>query len=42
VANWITAYTNQLPPAEVPNTLRTAELEERYTLVGKKKTKSIS
>lgn len=42
VANWITAYTSNLPPAEVPPKPRTAELDEMYTFVGKKKTKSIS
>ena len=42
VANWITAYTNKLPPAEAPPKPRTAELDELYTFVGKKKTKSTS
>jgi transposase len=42
VANWINTYTSQLPPAEVPITLRTAELDEMYTFVQQKKTKSTS
>jgi|ERR1044071_5643334 transposase-like protein len=42
VANWITAYTSQLPSAQVPSKPRTAELDEMYTFVGKKKTKSTS
>ena len=42
VANWITAYTSKLPPAQVPQTPRTAELDEMYTFVGEKKTKSTS
>lgn len=42
VANWITAYTSQLPPAQMPLKPRTAELDEMYTFVGKKKTKSTS
>jgi transposase-like protein len=42
VANWITAYTNKLPPAEVPRKPRIAELDEMYTFVGKKKTNSTS
>lgn len=42
VANWIAAYTSKLPPAEVPQKPRTAELDEMYTFVGKKKTKFTS
>ena len=42
VANWITAYTSQLPPAEIPQKPRTAELDEMYTFVQQKKTKSTS
>jgi transposase len=42
VTNWITAYTSQLPSAQVPSKPRTAELDEMYTFVGKKKTKSTS
>jgi len=42
VANWINTYTSQLPPAEVPKKVRTAELDEMYTFVKQKKTKSTS
>jgi len=42
VANWITAYTSKLPPAEVPQKPRTAEVDEMYTFVQQKKTKSTS
>ena len=42
VANWISAYTSKLPPARVPQKPRVAELDEMYTFVGKKKTKSTS
>jgi len=42
VANWITAYTNKLPPTKMPAKPRTAELDEMYTFVQQKKTKSIS
>lgn len=42
VANWINAYTHKLPPAEVPQKLRTAELDEMYAFVQQKKTKSTS
>lgn len=42
VANWISAYTSKLPSAQVPEKPRTAELDELYTFVGKKKTKSTS
>src|SRR5687768_9260129 len=42
VANWIHTYANKLPPAEVPKKLRIAELDEMYTFVQQKKTKSTS
>jgi transposase len=42
VANWITAYTSKLPPAQAPPKPRTAELDEMYTFVQQKKTKSTS
>jgi len=42
VANWISAYASKLPPAEIPKKVRTAELDEMYTFVKQKKTKSIS
>lgn len=42
VANWINAYVDKLPPAPVPDKPQTAELDELYTFVGQKKTKSTS
>lgn len=42
VANWISAYTGKLPPAPVPEKPHTAELDEMYTFVKQKKTKSTS
>ena len=42
VANWVSAYTAKLPPAPMPNKVKKAELDELYTFVGKKKTKSMS
>ena len=42
VSSWITAYTSQLRPAEMPQKPRTAELDELYTFIGTKKTKSTS
>ena len=42
VVNWVKAYTAQLPAAPLPEKPRTAELDELYTFIGKKKTKSIS
>jgi len=41
VANWVTQYTTKLPPAPVPKKVRKAELDELYTFVGEKKTKSM-
>ena len=42
VANWVTQYISKLPPAPLPNKVRKAELDELYTFVGEKKTKSMS
>ena len=42
VVNWVKEYTAHLPAAPVPETPRTAELDELYTFIGKKKTKSTS
>ena len=42
VANWVSAYTAQLPKAPLPQKVKKAELHELFTFVGKKKTKSIS
>jgi hypothetical protein len=40
VANWVSQYTTKLPKAPVPEKVKKAELDELYTFVGKKKTKS--
>jgi transposase-like protein len=40
VANWVNQYTNKLPPAPMPSKVRKAELDELYTFIGEKKTKS--
>lgn len=37
VANWVRVYTANLPKAPRPEKVRTAELDELFTLVGKKK-----
>jgi transposase len=42
VANWISAYVDKLPPAPVPEKPQDAELDELYTFLQKKKTKSTS
>jgi transposase-like protein len=42
VANWVQSYSAKLPPAPLPNKVKKAELDELYTFVGKKKTKSTS
>lgn len=42
VANWVNAYTNQLPDAVRPELVHTAELDELYTFIGNKKTKPTS
>jgi transposase-like protein len=42
VANWVNAYTAQLPQAPLPAKVRKAELDELFTFVGKKKTVSTS
>jgi len=42
IANWVSAYTAQLPKAPLPEKVKKAELDELFTFVGKKKTKSIS
>ena len=41
VANWVTQYTAKLPAAPVPQKVRKAELDELYTYIGEKKTKSM-
>ena len=40
VANWVERHTANLPPAPVPPKVKKAELDELYTFVGAKKTKS--
>ena len=42
VANWVSAYTTKLPKAPLPDKVKHAELDELFTFVGKKKTKSTS
>lgn len=42
VANWVSAYTAKLPKAPLPEKVKTAQLDELFTFVGKKKTKSTS
>ena|SRR5205814_2914489 len=42
ISNWMSAYTSKLPPAPVPEKPHTAELDEMYTFLKQKKTKSIS
>jgi transposase-like protein len=40
VANWVKAYSEKLPKATVPEKPKVAELDELFTFIGKKKTKS--
>lgn len=42
VDNWVNEYIGKLPPAEVPEKPEVAELDELYTFVEQKKTKSTS
>jgi transposase len=42
VGNWVSAYTESLPDAVHPNAVETAELDELYTFIGTKKTRSTS
>ena len=42
IANWINSYTNNLPAVQMPKKPHTAELDEMYTFLKQKKTKSIS
>jgi len=42
IVNWVKAHIASLPATPVPGKPRTAELDELYTFIGKKKTKSIS
>jgi transposase-like protein len=40
VSNWINAYEAKLPPTPMPKEPKVAELDELYTFVKQKKTKS--
>lgn len=42
VSNWINAYVSKLPPAPMPSKPKVAELDELYTFLKQKKTKSMS
>jgi transposase len=42
VTNWSSVYVDKLPPAPVPEKPQDAELDELYSFVQKKKTKSTS
>ena len=41
VANWTIAHSEKLPQAPVPAKVKTAELEELFTFIGEKKSKSM-
>ena len=42
VSNWINAYVSQLPPVPMPDQPKVAELDELYTFLKQKKTRSTS
>jgi transposase-like protein len=42
VANWVKAYAAQLPPAPLPEEVETIEMDELFTFVREKKTRSSS
>ena len=42
VANWVNAHAQQLPSAPVPSEPEVVELDELFTFVTQKKTKSMS
>lgn len=42
VANWVKAYTAQLPPAPLPDEVETMEMDELHTFIEHKKTKPTS
>lgn len=42
VANWVKAYTAQLPSAPLPNEVDIVEMDELHTFIEKKRTKCIS
>ena len=41
VANWVKTYSEKLPKAKIPEKPKVAELDELFSFVGKKKTKSM-
>lgn len=42
VSLWVNAYAQEIPPVPVPDEVEVAELDELFTFIGDKKTKSIS
>jgi len=42
VANWVKAQSEQLPPAPIPEEVDIIEMDEIFTFVGEKKSKSTS
>lgn len=42
VSNWVEAYIAKLPPVPMPQKPKVAELDELYTFLKQKKTKSTS
>jgi len=42
VGNWVSAYADNLPEEVHPKEVETAELDELYTFIGNKKTRSTS
>jgi transposase-like protein len=42
VSNWVNAYVAQLPNAPSPEQVETVELDELFTFIGEKKTRSTS
>ena len=42
VSAWVKAHVSHLPQAPQPKKVKTAELDELFTFIGNKKTKSIS
>ena len=40
VANWVKAYAQKLPSLPVPDQVENAEMDELFTFIGHKKTKS--
>jgi transposase-like protein len=40
VANWVSAYSAQLPKAPLPAKVKKAELDKLFTFLGKKKRKA--